>query len=144
MLAADERITSWARELKAAGLDGGMDKIRARAYLDLLLGTVTGLADRPGELAGLGPGAPVDPWLARDLARAAAAKPKSTWCVTVTDEDGHAVGHGCARPEPKRHRKRAGPARRAGPGSVSPWSTGTARPADTAPGGCAPRDPGPT
>ena len=145
VLAADERITSWARELKAAGLDGGMDEIRARAYLDLLLGkdsrpvasqpatsrpgtsslapagfasrvtltvplgTVTGLADRPGELAGLGPGAPVDPWLARDLARAAAANPKSTWCVTVTDEDGHAVGHGCARPEPKRHRKRAGP-----------------------------------
>jgi hypothetical protein len=29
--------------------------------------------------------------------------------VTVTDEDGHAVGHGCARPEPKSHRKRAGP-----------------------------------
>src|SRR6266536_99365 len=142
VLAADERITSWARELKAAGLDGGMDEIRARAYLDLLLGkdsrpvasqpatsrpgtsspapagfasrvaltvplgTVTGLADRPGELAGLGP---VDPWLARDLARAAAANPKSTWCVTVTDEDGHAVGHGCARPEPKSHRKRAGP-----------------------------------
>ena len=145
VLAADERITSWARELQAAGLDGGMDEIRARAYLDLLLGkdsrpvasqpatprpgtsslapagfasrvtltvplgTVTGLADRPGELAGLGPGAPVDPWLARDLARAAAANPRSTWCVTVTDEDGHAVGHGCARPEPKRHRKRAGP-----------------------------------
>ena len=27
---------------------------------------------------------------------------------------------------------------------VSPWSAGTGRPADTAPGGCAPRDPGPT
>ena len=51
------------------------------------------------ELAGLGP---VDPWLARDLATAAAANPRSTWCVTVTDEHGHAVGHGCARPEPKR------------------------------------------
>ena len=38
VLAADERITAWARELKAAGLDGGMDEIRARAYLDLLLG----------------------------------------------------------------------------------------------------------
>ncbi len=30
--------------------------------------------------------------------------------MTVTDEDGHAIGHGCARPEPKSHRKRAGPA----------------------------------
>jgi hypothetical protein len=29
--------------------------------------------------------------------------------VTVTDEHGQAVGHGCARPEPKSHRKRAGP-----------------------------------
>jgi hypothetical protein len=29
--------------------------------------------------------------------------------VTVTDQHGHAVGHGCARPEPKGTRKRAGP-----------------------------------
>ena len=142
VLAIDDRITAWARELKAAGLDGGTDEIRARAYLDLLLGkdsrpgayrhaaaqpgtsgpapggfagrvtltvplaTLSGLADRPGELAGLGP---VDPWLARDLATAAAANPKTTWCLTVTDHQGHAIAHGCARPEPKNHRKRAGP-----------------------------------
>jgi hypothetical protein len=36
-LAADQRITAWARELKAAGLDGSMDELRARAYLDILL-----------------------------------------------------------------------------------------------------------
>src|SRR6185312_8811876 len=167
VLAADQRITAWARELRKAGLEGGMDVLRARAFLDLLLGkdsrprqdaggggdgtgpgpggpgsggpgpggpgtppppsagpaggaagfagrvaltvplaTVTGLADRPGELGGIGP---VDPWLARDLAAAAARNPKTTWCVTVTDEHGHAVGHGCARPEPKAHKKRAGP-----------------------------------
>jgi hypothetical protein len=142
VLAADERVTAWAHELRKAGLEGGMDELRARAYLDLLLGkdsrpgvppqagsqpgpagpapaglasrvtlttplaTLTDLADRPGELAGLGP---VDPWLARDLAAAAARSPKTTWCVTVTDEKGHAVGHGCARPEPGSHRKRAGP-----------------------------------
>ena len=35
VLAADERITAWAGELKKAGLDGGMDELRARAYLDL-------------------------------------------------------------------------------------------------------------
>ena len=46
---------------------------------------MTGLADRPGELAGLGP---VDPWLARDLAAAAARNPKTTWCLTVTDQHG--------------------------------------------------------
>ncbi len=158
VLAADQRITAWAWELKAAGLDGGMDELRARAFLDLLLGkdsrprhqttaggggdgagpagsqpgtpgqpapagpvpagfagrvtltaplaTLTGLADRPGELSGLGP---VDPWLARDLAAAAAASPKTTWCVTVTDQHGHAVGHGCARPAPGGRRTRAGP-----------------------------------
>ena len=38
VLAADQRITAWARELKAAGLEGDMDVLRARAYLDLLLG----------------------------------------------------------------------------------------------------------
>ena len=38
VLAADERITARARELKAAGLDGGTDELRARALLDLLLG----------------------------------------------------------------------------------------------------------
>jgi hypothetical protein len=143
VLAADQRITAWAKELKRAGLDGGMDVLRARAYLDLLLGkdsrsgasgaepavnppagaapggfagrvtltvplaTLADLAGRPGELPGLGP---IDPWLARDLAAAAARNPETTWCVTVTDEHGHAIGHGCARPQPKNHAKRAGPA----------------------------------
>src|SRR5690348_6921558 len=37
-LAADEQITARARELKAAGVEGDMDQLRARAYLDLLLG----------------------------------------------------------------------------------------------------------
>jgi hypothetical protein len=77
-----------------------------RVTLTVPLGTAAGLAGRPGELAGLGP---VDPWLARDLAAAAAANPKTTWCVTVTDEHGHAIGHGCARPEPTSHRKRGRP-----------------------------------
>ena len=155
VLACDQRIRGWAGELRKAGLEGGMDELRARAFLDLVLGkdsrprrdgtgtpaaspaddaaqqapgagpaggagggfagqvtltvplgTAAGRADRPGELAGLGP---VDPWLARDLVRAAARNPATTWCVTVTDQHGHAVGHGCARPEPRSHRKRAGP-----------------------------------
>ena len=140
VFAVEQRIAWWAGELKKAGLEGGTDEIRARALLDLLLGvdsrpgqggaaapggfagrvtltvpltTVAGLADRPGEIPGIGP---IDPWLARDLAAAAARNPTTTWCVTVTDGQGHAVGHGCARPEPKRHRKRAGPGPRDGPG----------------------------
>jgi Domain of unknown function (DUF222) len=156
VFAADQRVTWWARQLKQAGLDGDMDQLRARAYLDILLGldsrpgqpgpsagdqdgrrgggpgpagqrpdggprpgwplagpappgfagkvnltvplaTALGLADRPGEIPGIGP---IDPGLARDLVRAAARSPRTTWCVTVTDRDGHAIGHGCARPGP--------------------------------------------
>ncbi len=51
---------------------------------------------QPGEIGGIGP---IDPALARDLA-SAAAHSRTTWCVTVTDADGHAIGHGCARPGP--------------------------------------------
>src|SRR5580692_3975320 len=152
VLAADQRVNAWARELRKAGLEGCMDALRARAYLDILLGmdsrplgtkpdgtrqpedpaqpqapapplpggplagmippgfagqvtltipeaTLTIRADRPGELGGI---APVDPDLARDLAAAAARNPRSTWCITVTDKDGHAIGHGCARPVKRR------------------------------------------
>ncbi|MGH3223271.1 MAG: hypothetical protein ACRDPY_32055, partial [Streptosporangiaceae bacterium] len=170
VLAADQRITAWAKELRAAGLDGDMDVLRSRAYLDILLGidsrpaapspespsgqappanpwdyrppagpfpggpfpagfaarlnltvplmTALGLADRPGEAGALGP---IDPWLARDLARAAAGNPKTTWCVTVTDADGHAIGHGCARPAPQGTRKPRAKQRKPGrPGAGPP------------------------
>jgi Domain of unknown function (DUF222) len=147
VLAADQRVTAWAKELRKAGLDGDMDQLRARAYLDILLGidsrplgsrpheprtlapagplagvippgfagrvtmtipeaTLSGRADRPGELAGIGP---IDPDLARELAAAAARNPRSTWCVTVTDNLGHAIGHGCARPVPDGGSQRAAP-----------------------------------
>ena len=43
VLAADQRITWWARQLRMAGLDGGMDLLRARAFLDILLGTDSAL-----------------------------------------------------------------------------------------------------
>ena len=48
-----------------------------RLHLTVPLATVLGLAERPGEISGLGP---VDPALARELARAAAANPKTTYC----------------------------------------------------------------
>ncbi len=205
VLAADQRVTWWAQQLKQAGLDGSMDELRARAYLDILLGidsrpampagdrspadsrgpdgpdtggtddtgtdgspddggpgdggpgpgdpagpapagplegavppgfagrinlttpltTLLGLADRPGEIPGIGP---IDPGLARDLAAAAARNPQSTWCVTVTDQDGHAIGHGCAKPAPRGNRDRDGPGftftpedRRGPPGGYRTW-----------------------
>ena len=68
-----------------------------RVTLTIPAVTLLDRAGAPGELAGIGP---IDPDLARDLAAAAARDPRSTWCVTVTDGQGHAIGHGCARPVP--------------------------------------------
>ena len=76
------------------------------------LATLLDLADRPGEIPGIGP---IDPWVARDLARGAAQNPRTTFCVTVTDEDGHAIGHGCARPEPKNQQRQREKHRQPGP-----------------------------
>ena len=65
------------------------------ADLVIPLATLLGLAERAGEGHGLGP---LDPGLCRSLAAAAADSPHSTVCVTITDADGIAIGHGCARP----------------------------------------------
>ena len=153
VLAADERITAWAQQLRNAGLEGGMDELRARALLDLLLGQDSrprpdrqspgrrlparparparpgtgrvrrpGHADRPaGHLDP--PGGParraVRPGPGRPLAdprpgRRRRGQPRTTWCLTVTDGQGHAVAHGCARPEPRQppETRRPRPARR--------------------------------
>jgi hypothetical protein len=72
------------------------------ADLVIPLGTLLGLADRPGEGHGLGP---LDPDLCRALAATAASSPHTTLCVTVTDPAGIAIGHGCARAD---RRSRAG------------------------------------
>ena len=106
-----------------------------RLNLTVPLATVLGLADRPGEAAGIGP---VDPWLARDLATAAARNPKTTWCLTVTDQHGRPIGHGCARPAPDDNpAKRAKPGARAGPGPppAHPQPSFTAGPEHGPPGG---------
>ncbi len=63
-----------------------------------------------------------DPDLARDLAGAAARSPRSTWCVTVTDSQGHAIGHGCARPAPVNPSFTFTPAGQPGPpGGYGTW-----------------------
>ena len=76
--------------------NGGPDSPMIRPGLTNLvipLATLLGLAERPGEGHGLGP---LDPDLCRDLAIAAAGSPHTEWCITVTDADGVAIGHGCA------------------------------------------------
>ena len=91
--------------------------------LTIPLATLLGLAENPGDAPGWGA---LDPALARQMAAAAARNPRSTWCVTVTDEQGHAIGHGCAQAaRRKRKPSRASPqASRDGPGlTFTPTAT---------------------
>jgi len=73
-------------------------------HLDIPFLTAARRAQRAGEARSLGV---LDPALARRLAEAAARNPGSTFCVTIVDDDGHAIGHGCAKP--RRSRKKRGP-----------------------------------
>ncbi len=95
--------------------------------LTIPLDTLLGRAERPGEAHGLGV---IDPALARQLAAAAARNPRSTWCLTVTDQDGHAIAHGCAKPA-RGKRKPGRPATALRSPSPTPDPAPTA---DTAPG----------
>jgi hypothetical protein len=79
----------------AAGQPAPGPGLAARTNLTISLPTLLGLADRPGEGHGLGP---LDPDLAHRLAAAAARSPHSQWCITITDPNGYAIGHGCAKP----------------------------------------------
>jgi hypothetical protein len=73
----------------------GRSPERRPADLIVPLATLLGLTERPGEIHGFGL---LDPTLARELAAAAAASPRTEVCVTVTSPEGYAIGHGCARP----------------------------------------------
>ena len=67
-------------------------RLAARVNLTISLSALLGLGDGPAEVAGFGP---VDPDLARQLSVRAAAHPATRWCLTVTDDSGRAIGHGC-------------------------------------------------
>ncbi len=54
---------------------------------------LAGFGDEPGQLAGFGP---ITGSTARQLANDALDQPGVRWCVTVTNDQGQAVGHGCA------------------------------------------------
>src|ERR1700761_2668422 len=126
VLAADQRLTDRALALRAAGLPGTLEELRARAYLDALLDrdstpappsdlTTNGSPAPPiatrvnltpplntgtghSDIPGVVAGfGPVDGPLARDLLNAAAAHPATRFCITLTGEGGRAIGHGCLR-----------------------------------------------
>ena len=72
-LAADQRITAWARQLKKAGLEGSMHELRARAYLDLLLDEDS----RPASPGAVGAGAGRDGTRTGGTGRRRAGRPAS-------------------------------------------------------------------
>jgi hypothetical protein len=61
------------------------------------LATWLGGSSEPGEAAGFGPLPAED---ARRLADLIACQPGARWCVTLTGQNGRAIGHGCARVGP--------------------------------------------
>jgi hypothetical protein len=82
--------------------------------LTVPLTTLLALAHEPGEVAGFGP---VDAETSGILANTAARHPATRWCLSVTDEAGRMIGHGCRRRErasPGGSRSRGSPAAQAG------------------------------
>jgi Domain of unknown function (DUF222) len=118
--AAEQILDETARVYKKAGLGTRLDRLRLRALVDKVLGrdplgkqaaglradvnltlpvfmlpllTVLGLADNPGEAGRAGI---ADPDLVRRLAAAAAAAgDRSRWHLTLVDDLGRPVSHGC-------------------------------------------------
>jgi hypothetical protein len=66
-------------------------------HLTMPLSAWAGQSDAPGEAAGLGP---QDAGTCRDLATALATRDDTRWCLTLTDHQGRATGHACARAGP--------------------------------------------
>jgi hypothetical protein len=133
---AEAAMQDRAQAYRKAGMPGGMDKLRAQAFADKLAGrnplagdtaadtaaprrvhltapewilpllTVLGLADNPGEAAGLGA---IDPALVRQLAAAAAAAGDQTeWHLSLVNDRGWVTTHGCPPANPRSNRAKAG------------------------------------
>jgi hypothetical protein len=67
--------------------------------------TVLGVADNPGEAAGLGA---IDPALVRQLATAAAAAGTQTeWHLSLVNDQGWVTSHGCPPADPRSNRAKA-------------------------------------
>jgi hypothetical protein len=68
-------------------------RLTGHINLTVPLGTLAGFDDGPGHLTGFGP---ITGSAARQLANSALGQAGVRWCVTVTNDQGQAVGHGCA------------------------------------------------
>jgi hypothetical protein len=87
-------------EAALAGASGGdWPRLTGTVNLTMPMSTWLGLSDAAGEIAGQGP---TDAATCRELA--SLMDPRTRWCLTGTDADGHAIGHACARAGPSRGR----------------------------------------
>ena len=124
VMAADQRIAWRARQLKKAGLAGSMEELRARAYIDLLLGTDSRpRQDGPGQgspgQVGPGQGSPGPGGSGLDRPAwpgHAAGDRRAAGRVRRAREPDHRAGYpaGPGRaarrdPRPRAHRSRPGP-----------------------------------
>ena len=72
----------------------GRPALPGMVNLTMPLATWLGASQAPGEVPGFGT---LDADDCRSLGQAMAAHPRTRWCLTITDENGHPVAHGCAR-----------------------------------------------
>jgi len=76
---------------------GGPRALSGSVNLTLPLTTWLGWSQTPGQVPGFGP---VDAQDSRTLAAMLARHPGTQWCLTLTNQAGHAVTHGCAAGSP--------------------------------------------
>jgi hypothetical protein len=102
--------TTPERESPMSRPDAGAGPLirRGSVHLTMPLAAWLGLTQSPGDISGFGPASAET---CREIADLIAQNPGSRWCLTLTDANGHAVGHGCARrpPPARENQPPAGP-----------------------------------
>ena len=76
-------------------------------HLTMPLSAWLGQTNNPGEIGRFGP---TDAWTCRDVAADLARRVRTRYCLTVTTDDGHGIGHACSRGKPPRQ-----------PGQIRQW-----------------------
>lgn len=66
-------------------------------HLTMPLSAWLRITNSPGELAGHGA---LDAWSCREIASALVGRPGTQYCLTITNPDGHPLGHACTRTPP--------------------------------------------
>jgi hypothetical protein len=113
-------------DLGPGGDPGWEPSITGNVNLTMPLAAWDGRSEAPGEIPGHGT---ADAGTCRDLARWLAAHPATQWCLTLTDHNGQAVAHACARHGP------GPPGTQAGSTLAAGW-LGTLRPVFLETGDC--------